>query len=286
MGAGIKCENVWREISGYVDGVIDVAGRRRLDRHFKSCQRCKAVLDGTSNIVKLASDEKAFELPASVSHRLYSKLEQHLQTLSSGARESAAGIPVGITDDRVQLGSHLIYFWESDQDFERGVRFLYPGLGQGEHCVVFGHDEAIEKVLELVRAKGYNSQQLIRDMKLTVIRRRSSAQATLSDIGDVVQAAMRAGANAVRFLGNLGMGRDPLPAGEDDVLELESKVTSLISPLPAVVVCMYDVRTLSARMVLKGGLQTHHLAVCSHGVRENPYYVPDEPILPGIRPVQ
>ncbi len=285
MAAEMTCENVWREISGYLDGVIDLPLQQRMDRHFKKCKRCKSVLDGTSNIVKLASHEKAFELPATVSRRLYSKLERHLQT-SPGLKESAKGIPVGITDDRVQLGSHLIYFWVSDEDFERGVRFLYPGLGQREHCIVFGHDEAIERVLDLIRAKGYNSEQLIRDMALTVIRRRASAQATLSDIGDVVQAAMRAGATAVRFLGNLGMGRDPLLAGEDDVLELENKVTSLISPLPAVVVCMYDVRTLSGRLVLKGGLQSHHLAVCSHGVRENPYYIPDQNTLPAIHAVQ
>ena len=285
MPAEMKCENVWRELSGYLDGVIDLSLQRRMDRHFKKCKRCKSVLDGTSNMVRLASHEKAFELPATVSRRLYSKLEQHLQT-SPRLRESAQGIPVGITDDRVQLGSHLIYFWENDKDFERGVRFLYPGLGQGEHCIVFGHDEAIERVLDLIRAKGYNSQHLIRDMALTVIRRRASAQATLSDIGDVVQAAMRAGATAVRFLGNLGMGRDPLPAGEDDVLELENKVTSLISPLPAVVVCMYDVRTLSGRLVLKGGLESHRLAVCHHGVRENPYYVTESKTLPGVIPIQ
>lgn len=285
MASEIKCENVWREISGYVDGVLDGALQQRMDRHLKKCKRCRAVLDGTSNIVKLASDEKAFELPASVSRRLYSKLDQHLQT-SAVRRPPAEGIPVGITDDRVQLGSHLIYFWQSDEEFERGVRFLYPGLGQGEHCIIFGHDEALEKVLQLIRAKGYDPQQLIRNLELTVIHRRSSAQATLSDIGDVVQAAMRAGATAVRFLGNLGMGRDPLPAGEDDVLELESKVTSLISPLPAVVVCMYDVRTLSGRLVLKGGLETHHLAVCNHGVRENPYYVPDSETSHNVVPIQ
>ena len=254
-----------------------------MNLHFRTCQRCKAVLDGTRNVVKLVSDKNAFALPASVSRRLYSKLETHLQT---PAGKPAQGIPVGITDDRVPLGSHLIYFWESDEDFKRGVRFLYPGLGQGEHCILFGHDEAIEKALEAIRSSGHDAQQLIRDLRLTVIRRQSSAQATLSDIGDVVQAAQRAGATAVRFLGNLGMGRDPLPAGEDDVLELESKVTSLIAPLPVVVVCMYDVRTVSGRLILKGGLQGHHLAVCSHGVEENPYYIPEPQAAPGIHPVQ
>ncbi len=69
------------------------------------------------------------------------------------------------------------------------------------------------------------------------------------------------------------------------MLELECKATALISPLPCVIVCMYDVRTLSGRLFLKGGLQIHHLAVCREGIRESPYYAPDPSILPGISPV-
>lgn len=272
MAVEIKCADVQREISNYVDGNISAPLRRQLQRHFTACERCKAVLDGTRNIVELTGDKRAFGLPREVSRRLYSKLEQHLEAQGAGLRESTREIPVGITDDRVPLGSHLIYFWENDQDFECGVRFLYPGLGKGEHCILFGHDEALQKVMDILRFKGYDPDELIRNLELTVLRRHASAEATLSDIKDVAQACLNKGATAVRFLGNLGMGRDPLPAGEDDVLELEFKVSALISAIPCVVVCMYDVRTLSGRLILKGGLQTHDLAVCSEGVHKNPYF--------------
>ena len=36
-------------------------------------------------------------------------------------------IALGITDDEVPLGSHLIHFWHSDSEFDRGVRFLSWG---------------------------------------------------------------------------------------------------------------------------------------------------------------
>jgi hypothetical protein len=220
------------------------------------------------------SDRRAFEIPESVSRRLYSKLEQHLAPSEENTSVLANEIPVGITDDRVTLGSHLIYFCESDDDFARGVRFLYPGLGKKEHCIIFGHDEALDKVQATLRADGYDPQELVSKRKLTILPRRSDAKGTIADITDIVQAALRAGASCVRFLGNLGMGNDPLPAGEDDVLELESQADSLIHGLPCVIVCMYDVRTLSGRLILKGGLETHDLAVCSHGVQKNPYYLP------------
>jgi hypothetical protein len=272
MAASMKCAEVYRKISDYVDGRISPSQRKQLDRHIASCARCKSVLDGTRNVVELVADERALELPRSTSRRLYSKLEQYLARQEQSGRSVLRTIPVGITGDRVELGSHLIYFWESHREFERGVSFLYPGLGAGEHCVVFGHDEAIERVLTILRAQGYDPDSLIKNLELTVLRRHAAAKATLSDIHDVAQACLNAGATAVRFLGNLGMGRDPLPAGEDDVLELESKVSTLISAIPCVVVCMYDVRTLSGRLILKGGLQTHRLAVCSEGVHVNPYF--------------
>jgi hypothetical protein len=272
MAVQLNCEDVRHEISDYLDGEISASRRRRIDRHVANCRTCKTILDGTRNVSELMGDERAFELPSKVSRRLYSKLERHLAAQERGPHATAAEISVGITDDSVPLGAHLIYFWENDADFERGVRFLYPGLGQGEHCIIFGHDEALQKVIATLRSQGYDPDELIRKLQLTVLRRHASAEATLSDIKDVAQACLNAGATAVRFLGNLGMGRDPLPAGEDDVLELESKVSSLISAIPCVVVCMYDVRTLSGRLILKGGLQTHRLAVCGECVLENPYF--------------
>jgi len=272
MSVEMKCADVRREISNYVDRNVPAPRRRQMQSHFTKCAPCKAVLDGTRNVIELTGDERAFELSRDVSRRLYLKLERHLEAQKTGLQEASREIPVGITDDRVPLGAHLIYFWENDADFERGVRFLYPGLGKGEHCIIFGHDEALQKVMATLRSEGYDPDELIRKLELTVLRRYASAEATLSDINDVAQACLNAGATAVRFLGNLGMGRDPLPAGEDDVLELESKVGALITAIPCVVVCMYDVRTLSGRLILKGGLQSHRLAVCAEGVHENPYF--------------
>lgn len=269
MSDRLRCEEVWWKISNYVEGAVTASLRKRMEQHFAGCRRCKAILDGTRNVVKLAGDPRVFPMPEGASERLRSRLEQHLEL-----------IPLGISGDRVRLGSHLIYFWDSDQEFGRGVKFLNPGLGQGDHCVVFGHDEAIERVLANLAADGFDTDKLIKDLHLTVLPRRKSAQETLSDISDVVQAALRAGARAVRFLGNLGMGRDPLPAGEDDVLDLECRATALIGPLPCVIVCMYDVRTLSGSLIFNGGLRSHQLAVCSSGLRENPYYSPE--LLPGI----
>lgn len=275
MAVKMTCDEVWREVSSYIDGDLDASLRRQVEEHIKTCKHCSAVLDGTANVVRLVGTEQSFDLPVGFSKRLYTRFEHYLKGKDTEA--PSRGMDLGITADKVPLGSHLLYFWESEQDFERGVSFLYPGLGKKEHCIVFGHDEALEHVLKVVRSNGYDPDQLLQERQVTLLRRHTSAQPTLSDFRDVMEAAMRAGATGIRWLGNLGMGRDPLPAGDSDVVELENKATELISQFPGVIVCMYDVRTLPGGLILKGGLQQHQLTVCCDGVHDNPFYVPEQP---------
>jgi anti-sigma factor RsiW len=74
----ISCEEVWREISNYLESEIDVELRARMEEHLRGCKHCTAVLDGTRNMVQLVGDATAFELPAGFSHRLYQKLNRRL----------------------------------------------------------------------------------------------------------------------------------------------------------------------------------------------------------------
>jgi hypothetical protein len=74
----ISCSEVWREISNYIDDVVDPELRTRMEAHFKVCKHCTAVLDGTRNVVKLVADEAEFEVPAEYGSRLYSKLNASL----------------------------------------------------------------------------------------------------------------------------------------------------------------------------------------------------------------
>ena len=79
MQIEISCVEVWREISNYVDDVVDPESRSRMEAHFKVCKHCSAILDGTKNVVKLIGDGAAFEVPSDLSKRLYSKLDRQLR---------------------------------------------------------------------------------------------------------------------------------------------------------------------------------------------------------------
>jgi anti-sigma factor RsiW len=70
----ISCLEVWREISNYLDDDIDANLRARMEAHFRVCAHCKAILDGTGNVVKLIADEAEYQLPEGFGKRLFDKV--------------------------------------------------------------------------------------------------------------------------------------------------------------------------------------------------------------------
>lgn len=187
-------------------------------------------------------------------------------------------IPLGITEDQVELGTHLVHFWQNQDEFECGVRFLELGMAdKSQHCVLFGHDEANQRVLDILRGKGHDVDRAIREERLVSLRRESSAAATLESIETAFSSAVRKGATVIRYLGNLGMGQAPLPGrGADEVIDLEKGATLLALRYPCVIVCMYDVNTVSGALLLNGGFGTHSHAVSREGLRPNSYCPSDQ----------
>lgn len=72
----VNCEHVWKEISNYLDDEVSLELREAMEAHFKICQHCTAVLDGTRNVVQVYGDNRLFELPAGFSRRLQRRLAQ------------------------------------------------------------------------------------------------------------------------------------------------------------------------------------------------------------------
>lgn len=75
----IKCEQVWQEISNYLEGDVDSGLRTAMDEHFRGCSRCKSVLDGTRNVISLYSDERMIEVPSGFGLRLERRLAQSVR---------------------------------------------------------------------------------------------------------------------------------------------------------------------------------------------------------------
>ena len=74
----VNCEQVWQEISNYLEGEVDADLRSAMEEHIRQCKRCSAVLDGTRNVIELYGDERALEIPLGFSQRLHRRLEAQM----------------------------------------------------------------------------------------------------------------------------------------------------------------------------------------------------------------
>jgi Putative zinc-finger len=70
----VNCEHVWQEISNYLENDLSPELRAAMDEHFRHCQHCTAILDGTRNVIHLYGDGRLFQLPMGFSWRLRRKL--------------------------------------------------------------------------------------------------------------------------------------------------------------------------------------------------------------------
>jgi hypothetical protein len=111
----VNCEEVWREISNYLEGDIEPGLRLAMEEHIRGCQRCTAVLDGTRNVVQLYGDERMLEVPLGFSQRLQHRLDENMprsrrgflgwMVAAAAAVLVAGGIEVGRSFSRPELRS-------------------------------------------------------------------------------------------------------------------------------------------------------------------------------------
>jgi hypothetical protein len=78
----VNCEQVWHEISTYLEGDIDPALRSAMEEHFRTCKQCTSVLEGTRNVIRLYGDERMIEVPAGYGRRLERRLAQNARVSS------------------------------------------------------------------------------------------------------------------------------------------------------------------------------------------------------------
>jgi hypothetical protein len=75
----VQCEQVWEQISDYIDGDVDAGMRSALEAHIQGCQRCTSVLNGTRNVVGLYGDDRLFKAPMGYSWRLQRRIKSDMQ---------------------------------------------------------------------------------------------------------------------------------------------------------------------------------------------------------------
>jgi Putative zinc-finger len=97
----VNCEEVWREVSNYLDGEVDPGLRAAMEEHFRGCKHCTAVLEGTRNLIQLYGDERMLQAPLGFSYRLHRRLAENMP----GSRRSFLGWMVAAAAAVLVVGS-------------------------------------------------------------------------------------------------------------------------------------------------------------------------------------
>jgi len=187
-------------------------------------------------------------------------------------KHRAGAIDLGLRDEQINLGDHIAYFWESERQFEEAVGFLLVGIRNGDHIVVFGHDDANKKVMDVLRKRGIDTDHLQTSERMTVVTGGPSGDKMLGNIGETFARSVERGCGCIRLLGNIGWSKPGWP-DDLDILAFEAKVTGAAKQFPCVVMCMYDVASVSGTVMVHGAYETHPLTFCGNVLRENPFYV-------------
>ncbi|HEY1272132.1 MAG TPA: zf-HC2 domain-containing protein [Terriglobales bacterium] len=70
----IRCEQVWQEVSNLLEGDVSPDLRAAIEEHVRGCSHCRAVLNGTRNVVRLYGDDRVLEIPPGFSARWQARL--------------------------------------------------------------------------------------------------------------------------------------------------------------------------------------------------------------------
>lgn len=188
-------------------------------------------------------------------------------------RRFRPSVPLGIANETVHVGDHLAYFYETDEKLEEAFGFFDTGLRAGDHCLSFGVPDDTDRALRILRARGWDTDALIAEGRLSVLRPEATSEGTVKSFSRHLEAIIARGIKLVRFLGNAAVGRPGWPS-EEEFYKLEAAVSASSLNLPCVAICMFDLRTQPARTIMKAAFEGHPVTLHRNCIRENPLYVP------------
>lgn len=186
------------------------------------------------------------------------------------------GIPgVGV----VSPGVHFCALYSGPAERDRLLYpFLEEGLRQGDKCLCLIDD--VEPELVRDRAVGQPGPAYSRRSAQLDVERASDAylrsgefsvDGMVSYLSASVDAAIAADFDLLRAAGEMSWVLSGAP-GWDDLFVYESSLNRVVEEVPAILMCLYDLKKFGAEMLVEV-LQTHPTVLLDGTVIDNPHYV-------------
>ncbi len=72
----VSCRALRKLVSSFIDGDLEPELRTQLEEHLRKCHHCRALVQGTENVIRLVADDRTFELPSGFGERLRKSLDK------------------------------------------------------------------------------------------------------------------------------------------------------------------------------------------------------------------
>lgn len=72
----MKCEDLLKAISDYIDGEIDPSFCEELEKHLQDCNPCRIVVDTVRKTISFYKNSEPYELPDEVKERIHKLLRE------------------------------------------------------------------------------------------------------------------------------------------------------------------------------------------------------------------
>jgi anti-sigma factor RsiW len=149
---GISCQEIWRDISDYIDEDLDPFQRAALDQHFAECSQCTALLGSMRNVIALCRDERVLAPPDGFHERLHKRLREGTKTSRRSflvwTLTAAAALPLGLalfSARRLILPAH---------DHQSPASGPEPRQVAGTVAISLDHDDKLYHIAGCPRLQG------------------------------------------------------------------------------------------------------------------------------------
>lgn len=188
---------------------------------------------------------------------------------------------LGIGEGEAEVPSHVSLMYYGEEELTRAlVSFVRPALDEpGEGVLLFGAPGVASTFLErLASAAPRDVAAAMQSDRIALAESDRDVGQQVENIVRPAEALAQKGLRPIRIFGRVEWDV-PGFALPEDFLWCESVLTRVISKLPAILVCAYDVARLPGTAVLLGGIETHPFVVMSGTLSKNPHFVAPERFL-------
>jgi anti-sigma factor RsiW len=85
----VKCSEFLKELTDYLDGVIDAPTRAELEEHLHWCHNCYVVLSTTQRTIQIYRESHLYELPENLRDRLRSAIVSKCKSRAGKRKEES-----------------------------------------------------------------------------------------------------------------------------------------------------------------------------------------------------